>query len=90
MKKRSFFFAALVILISPVFANEITGYKMENQEKAAVATVAAPDSPQDLVDCTVRIKGTFDGVKVDVEITVYDVTWLECQALKIGIKKAME
>jgi len=38
------------------------------------------------VDCTIRITGTFDGVEVDVEITIHDVTWVGCKLLQAGIR----
>ncbi len=42
------------------------------------------------MDCTFTIKGNFAGTVIDVQITVSDVTWLECQALKLGVKKALK
>lgn len=39
-------------------------------------------------DCTLTIKGTFDGHKVDVVVTISDVSWGRCVLLKAGIKAA--
>ncbi len=39
--------------------------------------------------CTVTIKGVFDGIEVDLEITV-DTSWFKCAFLKKGVKKALE
>ncbi len=39
--------------------------------------------------CTVTIKGVFDGIEVDIEVTV-DASWFECTFLKSGVKKAIE
>ncbi len=38
------------------------------------------------VDCAIRIRGTFDGVEVDVEITIHNVTWVGCKLLQTGIR----
>ena len=35
---------------------------------------------------SVRITGTFDGIEVDVEITIHDVTWVGCKLLQAGIR----
>jgi type 1 fimbria pilin len=43
----------------------------------------------DFSPCTVTIKGNFDGVEVDLEVTV-DATWFECVFLKKGIKDAIK
>ena len=43
----------------------------------------------ELRPCTVKIKGTFDGVEVNLEVTV-DATWLECTFFKRGVRKAIE
>ena len=44
---------------------------------------------EELKPCTVHIKGTFDGIEVDLEVTV-DASWLECTFFKRGVKKAVE
>lgn len=38
------------------------------------------------VDCTITVQGTFNGVEVDVEVTISDVSWLKCQAVKLLAK----
>ncbi len=43
------------------------------------------DLSKSLRDCTVHIEGTFDGVEVDVEVTISDTSWLKCQALKAKV-----
>jgi hypothetical protein len=45
------------------------------------------DTPR---DCTFTIKGTFNGIVVDVEITVSGVSLLECALLKAGVTKAIK
>ena len=61
---------------------------------SAVPTPDAKVQPslvnQEAYDCTFKIQGTFDGVKVDVDITVYDVGRIECGLLKLGVIKAMK
>jgi hypothetical protein len=42
------------------------------------------------MDCTFTIKGNFSGTLVDIQITVSDVTFLECTLLKMGVKKALK
>jgi len=42
-----------------------------------------------LKPCTVEIKGDFDGVEVDLEVTV-DASWIECTFFKRGVRKAIE
>jgi hypothetical protein len=92
MKRTSAFVLALLILLSPVFASD-------SGEDALRVTSRNETSPPQIVtqpelgkfyDCTFTIKGTFDGVKVNLEITVYDITWAECGLLKLGVKKAMK
>jgi hypothetical protein len=39
--------------------------------------------------CTITIKGNFDGVEVDLEVTV-DASRLECYFLKKGVRDAMK
>jgi hypothetical protein len=39
-------------------------------------------------DCTLTVKGTFDGHKVDVIVTISDVSWVKCTAMKAGILAA--
>jgi hypothetical protein len=41
---------------------------------------------QQLKDCSFTIKGNYDGLEVDVEITVYDISWVECAALQLTVK----
>jgi hypothetical protein len=36
--------------------------------------------------CKFKIKTTFDGVKVDLEVEVDGISWLECLAIKAAIK----
>lgn len=43
----------------------------------------------DYGDCTVKVEGTFEGVEVDLEITISDVPWLKCQAFRILAKKKL-
>lgn len=50
--------------------------------------LGATSDPQ--MDCTFTIKGNFSGTLVDVQITVSDVTFLECTLLKVGVKKALK
>lgn len=40
---------------------------------------------EEFKDCTFTIKGNYDGLEVDVEITVYDITWVECASLKLAV-----
>ena len=42
------------------------------------------------ITCTFTIKGTFNGTVVDVQISVSDVTLVECALLKAGVKKAIQ
>ena len=44
------------------------------------------DLKNKMKDCTVKIKGNFDGVEVDIEVTVYDVSWTKCTLFQLGIK----
>ncbi len=39
-----------------------------------------------LYDCEIAIKGTFEGTKVDIVVTIYDVSWASCQALRTAVK----
>ena len=39
-----------------------------------------------LYDCEVKVKGNFEGTKVDVVVTIYDVSWGGCQTLKLAVK----
>ncbi|WP_298949991.1 hypothetical protein [uncultured Nonlabens sp.] len=43
----------------------------------------------DVMDCTVTISGTFDGVEVELEITIEDVTYLGCGILKAKVAAAV-
>lgn len=58
---------------------------MGAEGKALDAALGVPP-----MDCTFTIKGTFNGVVVDVQITVSDVKFVECAALKLGVKKALK
>ncbi|MBU2997809.1 hypothetical protein KO500_15270 [Cellulophaga baltica] len=44
------------------------------------------DSKSKLKDCAVQIEGNFDGVEVDIEVTIYDVSWGKCTLFQLGIK----
>ena len=44
---------------------------------------------EDLLDCTVIIKGNYYGIEMDLEITVYNVSLFECGLLKVGIRSAL-
>ncbi|MDO6489916.1 MULTISPECIES: hypothetical protein [unclassified Cellulophaga] len=44
-------------------------------------------SDKELIDCAVKVKGTFNGVEVELEVTISDVSWLKCQAVKLLAKK---
>jgi hypothetical protein len=37
-------------------------------------------------NCEITIKGNFEGTKVDVVVTIYDVSWAGCQTLKLAVK----
>lgn len=41
------------------------------------------------LDCNLTIKGNFDGLEIDVVVTVHDITWIECQGLKAAVKAAL-
>lgn len=41
-------------------------------------------------DCTVKVKGTFNGVEVDLEVTISDVSWFQCQAIKLFAKDKID
>ena len=56
----------------------------ESSEESA-SSVETDDQLEQVKDCTFSIKGNYDGVEVDVEITVYDITWAECAALKVAV-----
>lgn len=88
MKRISIFSVVLLILVSPVFGTDVKESQHANLQVTANSIQVIEN--QDLMDCTFGIKGTFDGVKVDVQITVSDVSWLECGALKLGVKNAMK
>lgn len=45
---------------------------------------------QQVMDCTITIKGNFDGVEVELEITVADISWLECASLRTAVKLALK
>jgi hypothetical protein len=57
-------------------------FKNINYESTSTLSIAK-------VDCVIRITGTFDGVEIDLEITIHDVTWVGCKLLQAGIR-AME
>lgn len=92
MKRTSAFAIALLILLSPVFAshegNDLLNSAAQSELESSQFT--SQQEHQDLYDCTFNIKGTFDGVKVDLQITVYDISWVECGLLKLGVKDAMK
>lgn len=44
---------------------------------------------EDLMNCTVSIKGKYFGIDMDLEITVYDVSLFECGLLKVGVLSAL-
>lgn len=39
-----------------------------------------------MYDCEITIKGDFDGNKVDVVVTISDVSWVGCQTIKAVVK----
>ncbi len=74
--------AISIILLAAFLTGEVD---MAAQGKALDAAPVLPPT-----DCTFTIKGNFAGTAVDVQITVSDVSWLECTALKLGVKKALK
>ncbi len=82
--KKKIFTALLSFLFIGVFAKEFT---KQNKQIEGVTEI---ESQKPLGDCTFTIKGNFDGVEVDLEITVSDVSWLECKVLKSRVKQAMQ
>lgn len=44
---------------------------------------------KDFYDCEVTVKANVDGNKVDVVVTIYDVSWVGCQSLKAAVKLAL-
>lgn len=42
------------------------------------------EKAKDIKDCTINVKGvTADGKEYDLEITISDVSWIKCQAIKL-------
>jgi hypothetical protein len=89
MKKLFAFALIVVVLISPVLAGDNGVLTLPVETEQGFEDLQSLEHGQELMDCTFTIKGTFDGVKVDLQITVYDVSWLECGALKLGVKNAL-
>jgi Fe-S cluster assembly scaffold protein SufB len=53
----------------------------------------AKDSSQEthkVGDCTFKVKGTYQGHTFDVEVTISDVSWVKCAAIKVGIIAAVQ
>ncbi|WP_400075057.1 hypothetical protein [Winogradskyella sp. R77965] len=80
------------------FATDIINGEYENSKKIETNSFLNVENVIDesskavseaKVDCVIRITGTFDGVEVDVEITIHDVTRVGCFLLQTGIR-AME
>jgi len=92
MKRTYAFTIALLILLSPVFAsnseNGLSNSTLQSEFNSQHFT--SQQEHGGLIDCTFNIKGTFDGVKVDLRITVYDISIIECGLLKLGVKDAMK
>jgi hypothetical protein len=44
----------------------------------------------DTLDCTAKVKATFDGVEVDLEITVFDVSFVSCAAFRAAVAIAVK
>jgi hypothetical protein len=74
----------LTIVLSFLFFSNVNSTEKEQNFKNIETTKAFNFSP-----CTVTIKGNFEGIEVDLEITV-DATWIECAFLKKGIKDAIK
>ena len=74
----------LIIVFSFLFFNNANSTEKEQNFKNIKTTKVYNFSP-----CTVTIKGNFDGIEVDLEVTV-DATWIECTFLKKGIKDAIK
>lgn len=78
MKKIVFIFAICLCSF-----NAYSPYKVINSKNNLEVTKA---DYQLIRDCTIKVKGTTpDGKEYDLEITISDVSWLKCQAIKLLI-----
>lgn len=79
MKTLSIFLVALVLSGAPSAPGALAGMSQQVTDRET-----AP------MDCSFTIKGTFNGIAVDVEVTVSGVSLIECAILKAGVKKAIQ
>lgn len=82
----------LILTLAPLlnFAKN-SGEKNESLNKEALVLNCEnkPEEPEEIKrDCTIKIKSTIQGVKVDLEITLSDVSWGDCLLFKTGLKAA--
>ncbi len=84
---------ALFIMIGVVsFANTKNTHSNLNGNSEFLSNILSVKEANDFLnlqlvkDCTITIKGTFDGVEVDLEITISDTSTLECLWLKARVK----
>ncbi len=60
------------------------------QSKADALSAPAATTKEVLGSCTFAVNGTFNGVVVNVTITVSEVSALECAVMKAAARKALE
>lgn len=64
-------------------------YKLLNELKADSVNEFSIDMIKsinnDVYDCAITIKGNFEGNTVNVVVTIHDVSWSGCQALKVVV-----
>lgn len=85
--KKILFIAAFALTSSLTFANgSVDTLKSKEVVTPAVKTQNSTDADEANRDCTVTVKGTFQGVEINVELTISDTSYLDCLGLKAKIK----
>ncbi|MFQ3214932.1 MAG: hypothetical protein ACJAT1_001984 [Marivirga sp.] len=73
------------LVIGVLFFVSFTSFGLEKSDEKPTSSAEVKEQQQ-LKDCSFTIKGNYDGLEVDVEITVYDISWVECAALQLTVK----